>query len=138
MPRQRSRTLSQAALKASVRKRIRSLYRSFDLGEWERCYAFIDPVLRAASRIEPERYAESLGVFSQRYGKVNIWFIGLSLHTGTPARRDARPFAYAYVLWQDDRKAFHLFRERWVYHVGRWYTRVVGLVAYEEADGRGE
>ena len=41
---------------------------------------------------------------------------------------DRRPFAYVYVVWQDEAHGFHMFRERWVKDRGWWFTRVVGLV----------
>jgi hypothetical protein len=67
--------------------------------------------------------------FKDAYGSIRLCWTRLSLHLeGAPKQRDARPFAYAYVLWQDEAHAFHMFRERWVKHEGKWFTRVVGLV----------
>ncbi|MFO0968477.1 MAG: hypothetical protein U0793_23215 [Gemmataceae bacterium] len=57
------------------------------------------------------------------------WHIRLSPHLERSAhQRDKRPFAYVYIVWQDDNHAFHMFRERWVKEGGRWFTRVIGLV----------
>jgi hypothetical protein len=48
-------------------------------------------------------------------------------------KRDARPFAFVYIVWQDSDNEFHMFRERLVQDAGRWYTRVVGLVGKRAA-----
>jgi hypothetical protein len=40
---------------------------------------------------------------------------GISLHTrGSRPATDDRAFAYVYVVWQDERHEFHMFKERWV------------------------
>jgi hypothetical protein len=67
--------------------------------------------------------------FKNTYGSVNLWFTRLSLHLDASSnQRDKRPFAYVYLVWQDDAHGFHMFRERWIKDSGRWFTRVVGLV----------
>ena len=124
-----------AADQSALRRRIRSLYEGFGRQEWDRCFAHVDPKLRNESRIDPAHYARSLVEFKNRYGKIDIWFIRASIHA--KAKSQDRPFAYVYVLWQDDRHGLHLFRERWVKESGRWYTRVVGLVAHEGQNGKG-
>jgi hypothetical protein len=74
-------------------------------------------------------YSERMRVFKNVYGRVSLWFVRLSLHlAASPSQRDKRPFAYAYVIWQDEAHGFHMFRERWIKEGDRWYTRVVGLV----------
>jgi hypothetical protein len=132
MARQKTAAVSPTAQKATLRRRIRNFYQSFNRREWERCYSCLDPRLRARPAVEASQYADSLGAFAQSYGKVEIVHIRLSLYPDARNNKhDDRPFAYAYVFWQDDKKAFHVFRERWVNDSGRWYTRVVGLVGHE-------
>jgi hypothetical protein len=128
----------QASLRTSLRRRIRSLYTRYNLGDWERCYLHLDPRLREGSRIELPQYADSLAAFKDRYGNINILYIQINLHLDVKKNKhDDRPFAYAYVIWQDASHTFHVFRERWVNDSGRWYTRVVGLVPYKETtDGQ--
>jgi hypothetical protein len=136
MARQRTEPLKPAALKAALRRRIRQLYQQYNVHAWQACYRFIDPRLRQESRIDPARYAESLADFGQRFGEIRIWHVDLSLHLEPRANKhDTRPFAFAYVFWQDGLKTFHVFRERWILDAGRWYTRVVGLVAQEGING---
>ena len=54
-------------------------------------------------------------VFKDAYGSVKPWWTRLSLHLDTsPKQTDKRPFAYVYVIWQDDTHGFHMFRERWI------------------------
>jgi hypothetical protein len=76
--------------------------------------------------------------FKQAYGSIKPWKTQLSLHlNGAPKQRDDRPFAYVYMIWQDEAYAFHMFRERWIQDHGKWYTRVVGLVPnQQETDSR--
>ncbi len=67
----------------------------------------------------------------EHYGAITAWYTRLSLHSGAGKHNaEARPFAYVYVVWLDASNRFHVFRERWVYDSGRWYTRVVGLVVH--------
>jgi hypothetical protein len=87
----------------------------------------IDPGLRP--KVDFRVYAEQLEAFKNRYGAVRPWHVRADLHMdGSSNKRDKRPFAYAYVVWQDKANDFHMFRERWVKDNTRWFTRVVGLI----------
>src|ERR1700736_840757 len=127
-----NRPAPTAALRASLWRRIISFYRRYNLDDWAGCYRHIDPRLRDQSKIEFPTYADSLGSFKERYGAIGIEHIRISLYPDARGKNADRPFAYAYVVWQDAKKDFHVFRERWVQDSGRWYTRVVGLVAHEK------
>lgn len=121
-----------AADRAAIRRRVKQFYAWFNQEQWSRCLAFIDPRLRENARVDSERHAASLAAFKECYGAVHIWYLRVNLHDeAARSSRADRPFAYVYVLWQDDRHGFHLFRERWVKDAGRWYTRVVGLVPHK-------
>jgi hypothetical protein len=101
----------------------------FNHGRWENCFSLIDPRLRVASRVQLLVYSKQLRAFKEVYGTIKPWHIRISLHLDASSNKhDARPFAYVYVIWQDQAHGFHLFRERWVKSSGRWFTRVVGLV----------
>jgi hypothetical protein len=105
------------------------MYDWFNQGLWEQCFSLIDPRLRDESKVQLRVYKEGLQAFEQVYGKVDPWYIRISLHLDASSNRhDNRPFAYVYVVWQDAERGFHMFRERWVKDSGRWFTRVVGLV----------
>jgi len=105
------------------------MYDWFNQELWESCFSLIDPELREQSKVPLPTYADQLTAFKAAYGKINPWYIRISLHLDASSnKRDTRPFAYVYVIWQDDQHGFHMFRERWVKHSDRWYTRVVGLV----------
>jgi hypothetical protein len=124
---------SYASQRAALRKRIKRFYRTFNQKDWEQCFAHIDPRIRENSKILRAAYVASLEAFKQRYGTINIVHIRINLYLDVVNNKhDDRPFAYVYVFWQDDKKAFHVFRERWVKDAGRWYTRVVGLVTHKE------
>jgi hypothetical protein len=117
----------------ALRRRVRQMYEWFNQGAWEKCYSLLDRRLREGNRIEEESYVDSLKRFKQVYGRIDPWYVRLSLHLeGASKQKDARPFAYVYVVWQDQAREFHMFRERWVQDSGRWYTRVAGLVAQEK------
>jgi hypothetical protein len=134
MAKQKVKPPRAAAQKQKLRRRVRAFYRGYNLGEWEKCYRVIDPRLREAGRVEVPRYVESLASFKQHHGNITIWHIQVSLHLDVRnGKQEDRPFAYVYVLWQDTRGAVQVFRERWVFDAGRWYTRVVGLVTREAA-----
>jgi hypothetical protein len=130
-----SRRPRSAGEQAALKRRIRGLYRSFDRQEWDRCFAHLDPKLRDEGKVDVRQYSQSLVEFQKKYGKIDIWFIRANIYAKGPSTTRDRPFAYVYVLWQDERKELHLFRERWVKEAGRWYTRVVGLVAHQNGDG---
>lgn len=136
MPKQKTKPSKDSVLKTSLRRQIRNFYRRFNQEDWANCYQLLDPRLRGKKNIDPALYAESLEAFRGSYGKVDIWHIRLSLHARPGENRnDGRPFAYAYIFWQDERKALHVFRERWVLDDSQWYTRVVGLVGQEQTSG---
>jgi hypothetical protein len=133
MTRQPDKANGQAAERAAIRRRVKQLYEWFNREQWERCFEVVDPKLRDAGRIRAESYTRSLSEFKEFYGVVRIWYMRISLHLAARGNKhDDRPFAYVYVVWQDDQSAFHMFRERWVKDAGRWYTRVVGLVPDRE------
>lgn len=114
------------------------MLRSLNESRWDRCFAMIDPKLRAEGRVAPEAYAENLAHFMEAHGCIRIWHVKISLHLeGAKKQRDPRKFAYVYIIWQDSANAFHMFRDRWVEDDDRWYTRVVGLVPDRHAQ-RGE
>lgn len=129
MPRAKA-TNRQRTLRATLRRRVRRLYASFNRQAWARCLALIDPALHAAHKVDAAVYEASLRRFHDAYGVIDPWHLNISLHL-EGAKRDPRPFAFVYLVWQDRDRAFHMFRERWVLDGGRWYTRVVGLVANE-------
>jgi hypothetical protein len=105
------------------------MYDCFNRGLWESCFSLIDPHLREQSKVQLATYADRLQAFKATYGKINPWYIRISPHLDASSNKhDQRPFAYVYVIWQDEQHGFHLFRERWVKHSERWFTRVVGLV----------
>lgn len=115
--------------RAALRRRVKQFYLRFNEASWEGCYALIDPRLTQTGKVEFTSYSERMSIFKNVYGSVQPWLTRLSVHPeGAANQRDERPFAYVYLVWQDDAHAFHMFRERWVKDNGRWFTRVVGLV----------
>jgi hypothetical protein len=115
--------------RAALRRRVKQFYHRFNEENWEDCYARIDPRLTRQGKVELAAYSEQMRGFKNVYGSVKLWLTRLSLHLeGARNQRDRRPFAYVYVVWQDDAHEFHMFRERWIEDNGRWFTRVVGLV----------
>jgi hypothetical protein len=125
--------LNAASERASLRRRVGRMYDWFDRGLWEKCFSLIDPRLREGSRADLRLYEERMRAFKEAYGSVHLWHMRINLHLDASASRgDKRPFAYVYIVWQDDSHGFHMFRERWVKDSGRWFTRVVGLVANEQ------
>jgi hypothetical protein len=121
----------QATDRASLRRRVKRLYGWFNQEHWAKCFSLLDPRLREGRRVEQAGYVDSLRTFKQASGQVRLWYLRVNLHAGEARRADPRPFAYVYVVWQDDKHAFHMFRERWVKDSGHWYTRVVGLVPHK-------
>jgi hypothetical protein len=118
-----------ASERQALRGRVKRLHEWLNRGDWEKCFSLVDPELRKGSRIELPAYTGSLRAFKEVYGAINPWYIRISLHLdASSSKRDPRPFAYVYVVWQDEAHGFHMFRERWVKQSGRWFTRVVGLV----------
>jgi hypothetical protein len=125
--------------RAALRRRIRQMYAALNRGDWAACYELIDPRLRDKGAIDLPRYAASLDMFKRAFGSVNPWYVRLSLHLPPHKnKQDPRAFAYVYVVWQDERRAFHMFRERWVKDGDRWHTRVVGLVTHATHAGAAE
>ncbi|MEX0714963.1 MAG: hypothetical protein WD066_00170 [Planctomycetaceae bacterium] len=136
MPRTVSATKSEATERAALRRRVKQFYRRFNEADWDGCFALVDPELTRRRKVNLNAYSERMREFKNAYGDVRLRWIDLSLHLhGAPRQGDARPFAYAYLLWQDDTHQFHLFRERWVKDEGKWFTRVAGLVPDRSAGG---
>jgi hypothetical protein len=105
------------------------MYECLNGGLWERCFALIDPKLREQGKVQLPAYSAALQEFKEVYGTIRPWHVQLSLHLDASSNKhDGRPFAYVYIVWQDEVHGFHMFRERWVKHEDHWFTRVVGLV----------
>jgi hypothetical protein len=129
-----ARTIERGAL----RRRVQQFYRQFNQGAWEQCYALIDPELTGRGKVNLDCYSELMQDFKEAYGSIKPRWTDLGLHLeATSNQRDTRPFAYVYVLWQDEAYGFHMFRERWIKDHGQWFTRVAGLVPNrQETDSR--
>lgn len=130
------RTTTQAKITAAdrntLRRRIRRLYAALNRAEWGRCFEMLDPHLSLEGRVQRSVYAKQLEEFRNRYGSISPQWMRLQIVPEGAARQgDPRPFALVIVLWQDAHGEFHLFRERWVKHQGRWYTRVAGLIGHK-------
>jgi len=124
-----SNVIRKAALRQALRQRVNQMYAWFNRCLWAKCLSLVDPQLKQQSRVDPSSYAKKMQAFREFYGKINPWHVRISMHlTASSNKQDARPFAYVYVVWQDDKHQFHMFKERWVKERGRWFTRVVGLV----------
>jgi hypothetical protein len=122
-----------ASERKSLRRRVGQMYDWFNQESWEKCLSLLDPRLVGNGKVEAQTYVDSLRRFKGVYGNIRPWHIRISLHLDEPSnKRDDRPFAYVYVVWQDTAHAFHMFRERWVKDSGHWFTRVVGLVPNRE------
>jgi hypothetical protein len=124
------------AQRSALRRRLAGFYSAFNKEDWRGCFEYVDPRLRAESRVELGTYSASLGRFFESYGPVRRIYskIDLYLHV-TTNRHDDRAFAYVIVLWQDKHHIPHIFRERWVRDKDEWYTRVAGLVAHTRTAG---
>lgn len=123
------KTTKRASERKVLDRRVRKMYAWFNLGLPDKCFSLIDPNLIDQSRVEAQAYGEGLSAFKEAYGSIRLFHIRISLHLDPSANKhDQRPFAYVYVTWQDEAHGFHMFRERWVKHAGKWYTRVAGLV----------
>ena len=115
--------------RAALRKRVRRMYYRFNRGLWERCFSHIDPRLREEGKVQLPDYSAGLERFKEIYGAIKLWHVRISLHLDAASNKhDQRPFAYVYVVWQDEVHGFHMFRERWVKQGSHWFTRLVGLV----------
>jgi hypothetical protein len=123
----------EKAERQALRRRVQQFYRRFNKGEWQGCFALIDPQLTKESKVELGAYADLMHAFKEAYGSAKLRWIDLSLHLEfSPKQRDKRPFAYVYILWQDEAHEFHMFRERWIQDNGQWFSRVVGLVPNQQ------
>src|SRR2546425_6773542 len=120
----------EVSSRRALRRRVNQMYEWFNQEAWGKCFFLVDPRLRERGSVDHDSYTASLQEFKDVYGHIAPRFVEVSLHLDASSnKKDDRPFAYLYVLWQDQTHAFHLFRERWVQDSGRWYTRVAGLVA---------
>jgi hypothetical protein len=118
-----------AAERQALRRRVKQMYDYFNQGLWEKCFSLIDPKISEKSTTEFPPYAERLQEFKEAYGAIRPWYVRISLYLdASTSKRDDRPFAYVYTVWQDDAHGFHMFRERWVRDGNHWFTQVVGLV----------
>jgi hypothetical protein len=131
-------TERDSAQREALRRRVKRFYHRFNKADWKNCYALIDPQLTRQGKVTLDTYCELMQAFKTVYGSINLWFTRVSPHLdAAPKQRDKRPFAYVYVIWQDDAHGFHMFRERWVKAHGQWFTRVVGLIPNtQELDSR--
>src|SRR5438128_9067018 len=106
--------LCKAYERQALDKRVNRMYEFFNKEAWTKCFSLLDPKLRKQKRVEKQAYVESLRLFRKVYGDLQPWYIRISLHLDETAKKhDARPFAYVYVLWQDQKHEFHMVRERW-------------------------
>ena len=134
MKRTANSTERVAAERETLRRRVGLFYLRLNKARWTDCYELIDPQLAKQGKVNLDTYSELLQEFTNRYGRVKRWWTHISLHLdGAQRQRDKRPFAYVYVLWQDEAHGFHMFRERWIKDRGRWFTRVVGLVPNKQS-----
>src|SRR5262249_51385642 len=102
-------------------------------------FSLIDPVLREKGRVELPIYREGLHAFKEAYRTIHPSYVLTRLDLdGSSNERDPRPFAYVYVVWQDDAHRFHMFQERWVREADHWLTRVVGLVLNRQESLQGQ
>lgn len=130
-------TESEASEREALRRRVKRMYSWFNRSLWNKCFSLIDPRLREQSKVDLPIYTEGLQAFKEAYGAIHPWYVRISLHLdASSSKGDGRPFAYVYVIWQDDSHGFHLFRERWVRQSGLWFTRVVGLVSNRQESVR--
>jgi hypothetical protein len=121
-------TSKSATERRALWRRIRRMYDWFNRALPEKCYSLLDPKL-ADRKVQLPMYCDSLRGFKEVYGSIRLFHIRIRLHLDASTNKhDPRPFAYVYVTWKDEEHAFHMFKERWVKHAGKWYTRVVGLV----------
>jgi hypothetical protein len=111
-----------------LRARIKGFYDHLNKMEWESCYQFLDPALRADG-IDNETYVRSLTSFFHHFGPITIKLAELNLFLGVKNKGFGnRDFAYGLLVWHDKRHEPHLLKERWVKADGNWYTRMSGLV----------
>ena len=117
----------------SLRRRVRKMSEWFNGERFDKCFTLVDPGLRNQGKVDPEKYRQSLTAFKSAYGAIRPWYVRISLHLDASSNKhDHRPFAFVYIVWQDEANDFHMFRERWVKESGHWFTRVAGLMTYDE------
>jgi hypothetical protein len=87
-------------------------YGRFNSERWTDCFALVDPRLADSNKVNAVAYIDWLRRFKERYGTIHPWHVRISLHLDDRPATDSRPFAYVYVVWQDDSHDFHMFRER--------------------------
>lgn len=110
--------------------RIEEFYCLLNAKHWTDCFQLIDPILRAAGKVEIDSYSKSLSSFYDKHGPIISQSVDqLRIHVNEPSRHDDRDFAYGVVVLEDrDHQAMKI-RERWVKAAdGCWYTRMVGMV----------
>ena len=121
--------MKATSVRNALRRRVKRMYDYFNEGRWENCFALVDPKLTETSKVVFPVYSQQLRDFKSAYGCIRVWDFKISLHLdGSSNKHDPRPFAFVYVVWQDDTHGFHMFRERWVKEGDKWFTRVAGLV----------
>ena len=129
MIRTKKQQLDPATERKALRRRVAQFYEDFNQSRWDKCFLSVVPTLRENAKVTSGPYATGLRTFQDLYGSIRPWHLQISLHLdGASKQNDARPFAFVYIVWQDQANEFHMFRERWVRMDDRWYSRVAGLV----------
>ncbi len=124
------KVLAPVVERRSLRRRVMQFYKAFNMSRWATCFHLVDPKLRDRSKVDEQTYGSGLEDFKTAYGSIRPWHVRISLHLDASSNKhDDRPFAFVYVVWQDAANEFHMFRERWIKHGDKWFTRVAGLVA---------
>src|SRR5947209_19300948 len=91
-----------ASDREALRRRVNQMYEWLNREAWAKCFSLLDPRLREQNRVEWQTYADSLRRFKEVYGKIKPWYVRISLHLDASSNKhDDRPFAYVYVVWQD-------------------------------------
>lgn len=124
---------SHTDARRTLLRRLKRFYQRFNEADWAACFALIDPELRGDDGLDFDIYARQMREFKGVYESINIrprhTHIALLQLTPTPRQQDKRPFAYIHLFWHDGHNRFHMLRERWIEHEGKWYTRMAGLIA---------
>jgi hypothetical protein len=122
-----TKTRTQRAL---LERRVREFYDRVTRREFERCYAMLDPSVRAnPASVTLLQYQKSLESFLNYFGTVDVQNDSLELHLDEPnGLYGDGDFAVGQLVWRDQAGEEHVFQERWV-RVGRhWYTRSTGFL----------